>query len=64
MLSRRLEMLLVITLLGVALLISLASMRTLNETADEVPHIAAAYSYLLKGDFRLNAEHPPLAKDL
>lgn len=57
-------MLLVITLLGVALLISLASMRTLNETADEVPHIAAAYSYLLKGDFRLNAEHPPLAKEL
>ncbi len=31
---------------------------------DEVPHIGAAYSYLEKGDMRLNPEHPPLAKDL
>ena len=31
---------------------------------DEDPHIGAGYSYLKKGDFRLNPEHPPLMKDL
>jgi hypothetical protein len=31
---------------------------------DEVPHIGAGYSYLEKGDMRLNPEHPPLPKDL
>lgn len=31
---------------------------------DEVPHIAAGYSYVAKGDLRLNPEHPPLVKDL
>ena len=31
---------------------------------DEIPHIGAGYSYVQKGDFRLNPEHPPLAKDL
>lgn len=31
---------------------------------DEEPHIAAGYSYLTKGDYRLNPEHPPLIKDL
>lgn len=29
---------------------------------DEVPHIGAGYSYVAKGDYRLNPEHPPLAK--
>lgn len=31
---------------------------------DEVPHIGAGYSYVVKQDYRLNPEHPPLAKDL
>ncbi len=31
---------------------------------DEIPHIGAGYSYVVKNDFRLNPEHPPLAKDL
>lgn len=31
---------------------------------DEIPHIGAGYSYVAKGDHRLNPEHPPLAKDL
>lgn len=31
---------------------------------DEDPHIGAGYSYLKKGDYRLNPEHPPLMKDL
>ena len=33
-------------------------------TSDEVPHIAAGYSYVKTGDYRLNPEHPPLVKDL
>ena len=33
-------------------------------TVDELPHIAAGYSYLVRADFRMNREHPPLMKDL
>jgi 4-amino-4-deoxy-L-arabinose transferase-like glycosyltransferase len=32
-------------------------------TVDEVPHVGAGYSYFIKSDYRLNPEHPPLAKD-
>jgi Dolichyl-phosphate-mannose-protein mannosyltransferase len=35
-----------------------------SQTFDEVAHLAAGYSYLATGDFRLNEEHPPLAKEL
>ncbi|MEY3470941.1 MAG: hypothetical protein RLZZ223_291 [Candidatus Parcubacteria bacterium] len=31
-------------------------------TVDESPHIASGYSYVSKGDYRLNPEHPPLLK--
>ena len=31
-------------------------------TVDESPHIAAGYSYVVEGDYRLNPEHPPLLK--
>jgi len=31
-------------------------------TVDESPHIAAGYSYVVEGDYRLNPEHPPLPK--
>lgn len=31
---------------------------------DEIPHTGAGYSYITKGDHRLNPEHPPLAKDI
>ena len=33
-------------------------------TSDEDEHISAGFSYLTKGDLRLNPEHPPLMKDL
>lgn len=33
-------------------------------TVDESPHIGAGYSYIVKGDYRLNPEHPPLLKIL
>jgi hypothetical protein len=33
-------------------------------TVDEQPHIGAGYSYLMRADYRMNPEHPPLMKDL
>lgn len=33
-------------------------------TVDESPHIGAGYSYIVKGDYQLNPEHPPLLKIL
>ena len=35
-----------------------------SQTSDEGVHLAAGYSYLLRRDFRLNPEHPPLIKEL
>ena len=35
-----------------------------SQTSDEAVHLAAGYSYLSRGDFRLNPEHPPLIKEL
>jgi 4-amino-4-deoxy-L-arabinose transferase-like glycosyltransferase len=42
----------------------LAFIRANSQTSDEAAHLAAGYSYLKRGDFRLNAEHPPLVKEL
>lgn len=38
--------------------------RSNSATTDELAHIPAGYSYLVKQDMRLNPEHPPLVKDL
>jgi Dolichyl-phosphate-mannose-protein mannosyltransferase len=35
-----------------------------SQTIDEAVHLAAGYSYLTRGDFRLDSEHPPLIKEL
>lgn len=42
----------------------LASYSVLHQSAtfDETAHLAAGFTYLDRGDFRLNPEHPPLAK--
>jgi len=40
------------------------SMKEISATMDELAHIPAGYSYLSQHDYRLNPEHPPLAKDL
>src|SRR3990167_3328034 len=40
------------------------SMKQDSLTFDELAHIPAGYSYLTQQDFRLNPEHPPLAKDI
>lgn len=38
------------------------SLRHKSLTFDEVVYIPAGYSYVVTGDYRLNPEHPPLAK--
>jgi hypothetical protein len=35
-----------------------------SQTFDEAAYIAAGYSYVARGDFRLDYEHPPLSKEL
>ena len=44
--------------------VSLLNAKNDSATFDEVAHIPAGYSYILKHDTRLNPEHPPLLKDL
>jgi hypothetical protein len=51
-------------LLGVFGLQAILSMRNESPTWDETAHLPAGYSYLAAGDYRMNAEHPPLAKML
>jgi len=40
------------------------STQNISLTMDEKAHIPSGYSYLAFQDYRLNPEHPPLAKDL
>lgn len=55
-----------LAMLLLALMAVLAGGAALREsiTVDEVAHIGAGVSYLQKLDFRINEEHPPLAKIL
>lgn len=48
----------------VAIAVLLAAASNIGDTliVDEIPHIGAGYSYVSRGDMRLNPEHPPLAK--
>src|SRR5262245_28825120 len=48
----------------VALALTLQFISALEESAtnDEPAYLAAGYSYWKTGDFRLNAEHPPVSK--
>ncbi len=43
-------------------LLSAVSMSGESPTFDEPSHLAAGHSYLRRGDFRMNPEHPPLTK--
>ena len=47
-----------------ALFLAITSVWDDSPIVDEIPHIGSGYSYVIKGDYRLNPEHPPLAKDL
>lgn len=51
-------------LLGMMFVFELTSSLTESQTVDEGTHLAAGYSYLIKRDFRMNVEHPPLLKEL
>ncbi|MBI5038082.1 MAG: glycosyltransferase family 39 protein [Candidatus Kerfeldbacteria bacterium] len=61
---RKIQILAVILLLGGMLALEISSIRLETQTTDEGAHLAAGYSYLATGDFRLNREHPPLIKEL
>ncbi len=47
-----------------AVVLAVTSVWNDSPVVDEIPHIGAGYSYIVKQDYRLNPEHPPLAKDL
>jgi hypothetical protein len=49
-------------LLGIFLLQGIFFIRANSQTVDEAVHLAAGFSYLATGDFRLDDEHPPLIK--
>ncbi len=51
-------------LIASALVLAILSVWNDSPIVDEIPHIGAGYSYIQKSDYRLNPEHPPLAKDL
>ena len=51
-------------LLGIMLFLEISSSVKESQTIDEGVHLSAGYSYLVKNDFRLNKEHPPLLKEL
>lgn len=49
-------------LLAVMAALQVTSVAQESQTYDEAVYISAGYSYWKTGDFRLNPEHPPLAK--
>src|SRR5436190_23351968 len=51
-----------IALISIFCLQALLAIPRLSATSDEPIHLAAGYSYLQTRDFRMNPEHPPLAK--
>jgi len=48
--------------LGYLFIVQTLSVRQESYTGDEPLELAAGYSYLKTGDFRINPEHPPLSK--
>jgi len=62
--SNRLTNFIAAILLIIMFSLALSSILDDTLTFDETAHIPAGYSYLTQRDYRLNPEHPPLAKDL
>ena len=56
--------LLIVLFLGLFTAVALGTIRNQSPTFDEPLHLLAGYSYLKWGDYRVNPEHPPLAKIL
>jgi hypothetical protein len=46
------------------LVLAVGDIKETSPTSDELPHLAAGYTYLTLRDYRLNDEHPPLIKEL
>jgi hypothetical protein len=61
--NRKLEIAVVVALLGIFVLLGLDTIRHLSPTYDEPLHLAAGYSYLKTGRYYLNIyDHPPFAE--
>jgi hypothetical protein len=54
----------IIIILAFMAIVSILNAKNDSPIYDELAHIPAGYSYLIKHDIRLNPEHPPLLKDL
>ncbi|HVR29012.1 MAG TPA: glycosyltransferase family 39 protein [Thermoanaerobaculia bacterium] len=54
----------VLLLLALFAALAISSAAGNSVTGDEVAHLPAGYTYVRTGDFRLNPQHPPLAKAL
>ena len=62
--SNRTTNIIATSLLIIIFCLAFFSMQGISATMDELAHIPAGYSYLTHKDYRINPEHPPLAKDL
>src|SRR3989344_2949488 len=62
--SNLLANMLAVLLLEIMFLLAFFSAQKDALTFDELAHIPAGYSYLTQQDYRINPEHPPLAKDI
>jgi hypothetical protein len=60
--TTRLFLLVLVLLISGAILRSAIATRLDSFTMDETYHIVAGVSYVQRGDFRINPEHPPLVK--
>ena len=56
--------LIAVLIIGISLVLAVSSFWNDSLIVDEIPHVGSGYSYLKKLDYRLNPEHPPLAKAL
>ena len=60
--DRWLNIVVLVTILVAFCLQALLALPKLSATNDEAVHLASGFSYWQTRDFRLNPEHPPLAK--
>src|ERR1051325_11028407 len=60
--ARLLNIAVLVVILIAFFLQALSALPKLSATTDEPVHLAAGYSYWTMRDFRMNPEHPPLAK--
>lgn len=54
--------LIAIGIIIISLVLAISSFWNDSLIVDEIPHVGSGYSYVKKLDYRLNPEHPPLAK--